>query len=100
MKNKNLINPIGLKGNEIHERQLALMGIKPLNENENKSNHAVELTKVGPDGNAYAIVRENHEYYIKKTDKTTGLVLEDLVEKRNLRPEDIIKIKNVLNRSI
>lgn len=77
MKNKNLINPIGLKGNEIHERQLALMGIKPLNENENKSNHAVELTKVGPDGNAYAIVRENHEYYIKKTDKTTGLVLED-----------------------
>jgi len=77
MKNKNLINPIGLKGNEIHERQLALMGIKPLNENENKSNHAVELTKVGPDGNAYAIVRENHEYYIKKTTKTTGLVLED-----------------------
>ena len=77
MKNKNLINPIGLKGNEIHERQLALMGIKPLNENEHKSNHAVELTKVGPDGNAYAIVRENHEYYIKKTDKTTGLVLED-----------------------
>ena len=77
MKNKILINPIGLKGNEIHERQLALMGIKPLNENENKSNHAVELTKVGPDGNAYAIVRENHEYYIKKTNKTTGLVLED-----------------------
>ena len=77
MKNKILINPIGLKGNEIHERQLALMGIKPLNENENKSNHAVELTKVGPDGNAYAIVRENHEYYIKKTNKTTSLVLED-----------------------
>lgn len=77
MKNKQIISPIGLKGNQIHERQLSLMGIKPINESENKGNHAVELTKIGPDGNAYAIIRENHEYYIKKTDKTTGLMLED-----------------------
>lgn len=77
MKNKQTINPIGLKGREIYERQLALMGMSPINENENKSKSAVELTKVGPDGNAYAIIRENHEYYIKRTDKTTGLVLED-----------------------
>jgi hypothetical protein len=77
MKNKQIISPVGLKGNQILERQLSLMGIKPINENENKSNSAVELTKIGPDGNAYAIVRENHEYYIKRTNKTTGLVLED-----------------------
>lgn len=77
MKNKKIISPIGLKGKEIHERQLSLMGIKPINENENKGNHAVELTKVGPDGNAYAIIRENHEYYIKVSSKTNGLVLED-----------------------
>lgn len=77
MKNKKIISPIGLKGNEIHERQLALMGIKPINENENKGNHAVELTKMGPDGNAYAIIRENHEYYIKISAKTNALVLED-----------------------
>lgn len=77
MKNKQIINPIGLKGNEIHERQLSLMGIKPINENENKTKYSVELTKIGPDGNAYAIIRENHEYYIKRTNKTTGLVLED-----------------------
>ncbi len=77
MKNKQFINPVGLKGKEIHERQLALMGIKPITENEEKKNSAVELTKVGPDGNAYAIVRENHEYYIKKSNKTTGLMLED-----------------------
>ena len=77
MKNKQIISPVGLKGNQILERQLSLMGIKPINENENKSNSAVELTKIGPDGNAYAIVRENHDYYIKRTDKTTGLVLED-----------------------
>jgi hypothetical protein len=77
MKNKQNINPIGLKGREIHERQLALMGMSPINENENKKNSAVELTKIGPDGNAYAIVRENHEYFIKRTYKSTGLVLED-----------------------
>jgi hypothetical protein len=77
MKNKQNINPIGLKGREIHERQLVLMGMSPINENVNKGNSVVELTKIGPDGNAYAIVRENHEYYIKRTNKTTGLVLED-----------------------
>ncbi len=81
--NKQIISPIGLKGKEIHERQLSLMGIKPINENENKTNSAVELTKIGPDGNAYAIVRENHEYYIKRTNKTKGLVLEDFPEQSN-----------------
>jgi hypothetical protein len=32
---------------------------------------------MGPDGKAYAIIRENHEYYIKTTTKTSGLVAED-----------------------
>lgn len=72
-----VVNPIGLKGKEIHERQLALMGINLITENKNDKKSAVELTKIGPDGNAYAIVRENHEYYIKKSNKTNGLVLED-----------------------
>ena len=75
MKKNILINPIGLKGQEINERMKQLMGIKPIN--ENKSNIVVELTKMGPDGNAYAIVRENHEWYIKKADKTKNLVAED-----------------------
>jgi hypothetical protein len=52
-----------------------LMGIQPIN--ENKSNIVIELTKMGPDGNAYAIIRENHEWYIKKTNKTKNLVAED-----------------------
>jgi hypothetical protein len=51
------------------------MGIQPIN--ENKSNIVIELTKMGPDGNAYAIIRENHEWYIKKTNKTKNLVAED-----------------------
>jgi len=74
MKN-NKINPIGLKGNQINERMKELMGIAPIN--ENKSTSTVELTKMGPDGNAYAIVRENREWYIKKSDKTSNLVAED-----------------------
>jgi hypothetical protein len=74
MKNSN-INPMGLKGNEINERMKELMGIKTINENTSKI--AIELTKVGPDGKSYAIVRENHEYYIKTSNKTTNLIAED-----------------------
>ena len=72
---KTIISPVGLKGNEINERMKQLMGIQPIN--ENKSNIVIELTKMGPDGNAYAIIRENHEWYIKKTNKTKNLVAED-----------------------
>lgn len=70
------INPVGLKGNEINERMKELMGITPINENFTRS--SIELTKMGPDGNVYGIVRENHEYYIKiATKKETKLVAED-----------------------
>ena len=74
MKN-NKINPIGLKGNEINERMRELMGINPIN--ENKSTSVVELSKIGPDGKSYAIVIENHEYFIKVTDKKSNLLSED-----------------------
>jgi len=75
MENRNKITPVGLKGREINERMIQLMGIAPINESNTKS--VVELTKIGPDGNAYAIVRENHEYYIKTSTKTSGLLTED-----------------------
>ena len=75
MKKNNRISPVGLKGQEINERMRELMGIKPINENQSKV--VVELTKMGPDGNAYAIIRENHEWYIKKSTKTSNLVAED-----------------------
>ena len=75
MKKDFKINPVGLKGNEINERMKQLMGIAPINENVSRS--VVELTKMGPDGKAYAIVRENHEYYIKVSNKTSNLVTED-----------------------
>jgi hypothetical protein len=69
------INPVGLKGNEINERMKQLMGVTPINENLSRS--AVELTKIGPDGKTYGIIRENHEYYIKVSDKTSNVTAED-----------------------
>ncbi len=69
------IAPIGLKGHEVNDRMRELMGVQPIN--ENKKTSVVELTKIGPDGKVYGIVRENHEYYIKTTAKTSGLVTED-----------------------
>ncbi len=66
---------MGLKGNQINERMRELMGISSINENTTKS--AIELTKIGPDGKSYAIVRENHEYFIKVSNKTTNLLSED-----------------------
>ena len=75
MKKNIRINPSGLKGKQIKERMIELMGIKQIKESNTKS--VIELTKIGPDGNAYAIVRENHEYYIKLTRKTEGIIAED-----------------------
>jgi len=75
MKKGIRITPVGLKGNEINERMKVLMGITPIN--ESKGNSVIELTKIGPDGKAYAIVRENHQHYIKVTDKKDNFIGED-----------------------
>ncbi len=75
MNNNNRINPIGLKGAEINDRMKELMGITPIV--EHKSTPVIELTKVGPDGHIYAVVRENHKYFIKTTNKTENVVSED-----------------------
>ena len=71
----NKINPTGLKGYEVTDRMKELMGIKPIVENKHTS--VVELTKLGPDGKVYGIVRENHEYYIKTAENKKDLVVED-----------------------
>jgi len=64
-----------LQGKEAINRMLELMGKAPIN--ENTKNSVVELTKVGPDGKVYGIVRENHEYYIKIANATDNLVVEN-----------------------
>jgi hypothetical protein len=63
-----------LQGKEAINRMLELMGKAPIN--EGSKNSVVELTKVGPDGKVYGIVRENHEYYIKIANKADNLVVE------------------------
>jgi hypothetical protein len=77
MKKDIRISPVGLKGNAINERMKELMGIKPITENKSVSVPVIELTKLGPDGKAYAIVRENHEHYIKVATKSENLLAED-----------------------
>jgi len=75
MKNNNNIRPTGLKGNDQLNRMKSLMGVAPITENTKTS--VVELTKKGPDGMVYGIVRENHKYFIKITNKKQNLIAED-----------------------
>ena len=75
MKKPFIVRPTGLKGSERINRMRELMGAPLIKENYKKS--SVELTKIGPDGKAYAIIKENHEYFIKVSDKNNNLVTED-----------------------
>ena len=72
MRNNN-VRPTGLKGNDQINRMRNLMGMAPITENVKRS--VVELTKKGPDGRIYGIVRENHDYFIKTSNKTSGQFL-------------------------
>ena len=77
---KKNVRPTGLKGNQVNERMKELMGIEVLSENHSIS--TVELAKIGPDGKAYGIVKENQKYYIKicnkKDEKTGQAIVENL----------------------
>lgn len=73
--NKN-VKPTGLKGREINNRMMELMGINEDTNVTTNDNHAVKLTKKGPDGKIYAIVKENHKYFIKISKTDTNIVAE------------------------
>ncbi len=68
------INPKTLKGQDKLNRMLDLMG-KMNTLNESKSYSELELIKKGPNGVVYGIIRENHDYFIKTTNKTSGQFL-------------------------
>jgi len=70
MKNK-FVNPQSLKGKDLHNKVLALMGKLAINESTNVAS-AVEQVKIGPDGKTYGIVREGHKYFIKIADVLPG----------------------------
>ena len=75
MRKPFIVRPTGLKGNDKLDRMKELMGMSSLN--EDVKNSVVELTKLGPDGKVYGIVREGHNYFIKVTDKKSNIVTED-----------------------
>lgn len=75
MRKPFIVRPTGLKGTEKLDRMRELMGSTQLN--EDIKNSVVELTKLGPDGKVYGIVREGHNYFIKVTDKQSNIVTED-----------------------
>jgi hypothetical protein len=72
--NRKAIKPTGLRGKEHTDRIMELMNQTPIKENVDRS--VIELTKLGPDGKVYGIVRENHEYYIKIAENTNNLTKE------------------------
>jgi len=74
MKNSN-IRPTGRKGKESISRIKELMQMTPIKEGVDRS--VVELTKMGPNGMVYGIVKENSEYYIKVAEAKESLVAED-----------------------
>ena len=74
---KNFVNPKKIKGQDKLNRIKDLMG-KMNTLNESTSLSEIENVKKGANGVIYGIVRENHSYFIKTTEKKSGnLVAED-----------------------
>ena len=74
---KKFTNPKTLKGQDKINRIADLMG-RMTTLNESTSLSEIDFIKKGPNGIVYGIIRENHNYFIKTTEKTSGtLVSED-----------------------
>ena len=68
------VNPKKLKGQNKLNRIKDLM-VKMNTITESKTLSELELIKIGPNGIVYGIIRENHNYFIKTTEKTSGTFL-------------------------
>jgi hypothetical protein len=73
---RKIVNPKTLKGQDKVNRMLDLMG-KMTTLSESKSFSELELIKKGPNGIVYGIVRENHDYFIKTSNKPYGKFLSE-----------------------
>jgi len=70
-------NPKSLKGQDKINRITDLMS-RMTTLNESTSLSEIDFIKKGPNGIVYGIIRENHNYFIKTSEKTSGtLVAED-----------------------
>ena len=70
----NFVNPKKIKGQDKLNRIKDLMG-KMNTITESKTFSELELIKRGPNGVVYGIIRENHNYFIKTTEKKGGTFL-------------------------
>lgn len=96
-----MINRNQMSKSEMTSKIKSLMNINE--SSQSKSNHGFELVKKGADGNAYAIVKENHEYFIKKAKIKENLNYSDfnyiggLANKRSFVFESFSKATQSLN---
>ena len=70
------VNPKKIKGQDQLNRIKDLMG-KMNTLTESKSFAELELIKRGPNSIVYGIIRENHDYFIKTTEKKNGTFLSE-----------------------
>jgi len=68
---KKYTNPKTLKGQDKVNRAKDLMS-RMTTLNESTSLSEIDFIKKGPNGIVYGIIRENHNYFIKTTEKTSG----------------------------
>lgn len=74
------MKPVGsetLQGKDKLKRILELAGVKEKIVEHKLVNKDIEFIKKAPNNRVYAIIRENHAYFIKSTDKETGIKTED-----------------------
>jgi hypothetical protein len=69
-------NPKTLKGQDQINRISDLMG-RMTTLNESTSLSEIDFIKKGPNGIVYGIIRENRNYFIKTTEKTTGTLMSE-----------------------
>ena len=73
---KKFTNPKTLKGQDKINRITDLMG-RMTTLNESTSLSEIDFIKKGPNGIVYGIIRENHNYFIKTTEKTSGILVSE-----------------------
>ncbi len=86
---KNFVNPKKIKGQDKLDRIKDLMG-KMNTLNESTSTSEIENVKKGANGVIYGIIRENQNYFIKTTEKTSG----------NIMAEDFNYIGGLQNKNL
>lgn len=105
-RKNNIVKPIGLKGQNKLNHMIDLMGkLDTISESVDRI-PSIKVSKKAPDGNVYAIIRENQEFVIKVSPLKENLVVNDfkyiggLANKRDFIFENYRKADKVLNNKL